>query len=294
MKFAFSTVACPKWDFDTIATRAKEYGYDGVEIRGFLNEPILTASNLLLSDPKKIRAMFQYHGIEIACLASSIWMSGSKRTDRKNADGVRQFIDTAVEVGCPLVKVFDSMVEPGGPLRLGNHSRSASVISLGDWLLPLGDYAAERDVTIVVENALSFRGSKEMWLILDRLNHPSIACCWDVLNAALIGETPAVSVPTLNSKIQYTQVKDAKLGPLGAAYCKLGEGDVKVQNFMIRLMGIGYDGYVTLEWEKAWLPNIAEPEEILPDSAKKLREWSKGNDEEAVEGDSEPAAAGKH
>ena len=33
MKFAFSTVSCPKWDFDTIAARAKEYGYDGVEVR---------------------------------------------------------------------------------------------------------------------------------------------------------------------------------------------------------------------------------------------------------------------
>jgi sugar phosphate isomerase/epimerase len=293
MKIAFSTVSCPKWDFETITARAKEYGYDGVEIRGFLNEPILTASNMFLSDPKKIRAMFQYHGIEIACLASSIWMSGSRRADRRNADAMKQFIDTAATVGCPLVKVFDSMVEPGSPLRLGNHSRSASVIALGDWLLPLGDYAAERDVTIAVENALSFRGSKEMWLILDRLNHPSIACCWDVFNAALIGETPAVSVPTLNSKIQYTQVKDAKLGPLGAAYCKLGEGDVKVRNFMTRLLGIGYEGYVTLEWEKAWLPNIAEPEEILPDSAKKLREWAKSNDEEA-ETDSEPAAKAKH
>ena len=93
---------------------------------------------------------------------------------------------------------------------------------------------------------------------------------------------------------RYGPEVDAKLGPLGAAYCKLGEGDVKVQNFMIRLLGIGYDGYVTLEWEKAWLPNIAEPEDVLPDAIKKLREWTKsGEDVEGAEGDSEPAAASK-
>ena len=34
IRVAFSTVACPKWDFETIAARAKEYGYEGVEIRG--------------------------------------------------------------------------------------------------------------------------------------------------------------------------------------------------------------------------------------------------------------------
>ena len=46
MKFAFSTIGCPNWDFETIVARAKEYGYDGVEIRGFLNESVLTAANV--------------------------------------------------------------------------------------------------------------------------------------------------------------------------------------------------------------------------------------------------------
>ena len=41
------------------------------------------------------------------------------------------------------------------------------------------------------------------------------------------------------------------------------------------MRGIGYTGWVSLEWEKAWLPGLAEPEEILPDSIKKLREWTK-------------------
>jgi sugar phosphate isomerase/epimerase len=153
-------------------------------------------------------------------------------------------------------------------------------VAFGDWLLPLGDYAAERGVTVVVENLLSFRAAKEMWLILDRLQHPGIACCWDVFNAALIGEGPYVSVPTLNNRIVYTQVKDAKLGALGATYCKIGEGDVPVQKFITRLLGIGYHGYVTVEWEKAYLPNLAEPEEILPDAVQKLRKYA-----EAAEGE---------
>jgi sugar phosphate isomerase/epimerase len=112
-----------------------------------------------------------------------------------------------------------------------------------------------------------------------------------VFNAAMIGEIPWQSVPVLNNRILYTQVKDAKLGALGATYCKLGEGDVPVEKFMTRLLGVGYTGYVTLEWEKAWLQNIAGPEEILPDAAVKLRKWAAGNDEEGVESDSEPAAA---
>jgi sugar phosphate isomerase/epimerase len=268
MKFAFSTVACPKWDFETIAGRAKEYGYDGVEIRGFLNESILTAANPFLTDTNKIKAWFGYHGIEIACLSSSIAMTGNRKKDQVLADDCRRFIDAAVSLNCGLVKVFDTQVRPG-------QSRSSAAIALGNWLTPLAEYAAERNVCIVVENALSFRAAKEMWLIFEQVSHPSVACCWDVSNAALIGETPAISVPTLNSRIQYVQVKDAKFGPLGASFCRLGEGDVPVQKLLTRLRGIGYSGWISLEWEKAWLPGLAEPEEILPDAIRKLREWTK-------------------
>ena len=291
MTFAFSTVSCPTWDFETICARAKEYGYEGVEIRGFLNESLLTAANIFHSDPAKVRALFAYHGVEIACLASSVSMTGHKKKDRAAAEDTRRFIDAAASVGCAIVKIFDTQIEPGGlvdPTRLGNHSRAHAATAFGDWILPLGDYAAARDVTLVVEGALSFRSAKEMWMILDRLSHPSIACCWDVFNAALIGESPYISVPTLNSRIQYAQVQDATIGPLGATYTKLGDGNVPVQKFLTRLMGIGYDGWVTFEWQKAWLPNIAEPEEVLPHAIQKMREWTRPADEE--EGDAKPKA----
>jgi sugar phosphate isomerase/epimerase len=293
MKFAFSTVSCPKWDFETIVARAREYGYDGVEVRGFLNESILTSANVFIADPDKVQRVFEAGGVKIACLASSIvmeqsgpgWRFWRRSPNDRHAEELRTFIDTAHRLGCPLVKVFDTQVRPG-------QTRDGAGVELGDWLLPLADYAADRDVVIVIENALSFRAAKEMWSILDRLQHPSVACCWDVFNAALIGESPYFSVPVLNSKIAYTQVKDAKFGSLGATYCKLGEGDVPVEKFITRLMGVGYNGYVTVEWEKAWLPGLAEPEEILPDAIQKLRKWSAARaDESGEESDAEPAAA---
>jgi hypothetical protein len=46
------------------------------------------------------------------------------------------------------------------------------------------------------------------------------------------------------------------------------------------LRGIGYQGWVTFEWEKAWLPGIAGPEEVLPDAITKLKEWTTEPEEE--------------
>ena len=291
MKFAFSTVSCPAWDFETVVARASEYGYDGVEIRAFSNESVLTAANVFLSDPNKIRGLFEGKGIEICCLASSIAMTQDRKRDRALADDLRRHIDTAQAIGCPVIKIFDTQAKPGW-------SRANVGILLSNWLMPLADYAAERGVVIAIENALSFRNAKELWAIVDRMNHPSVGVAWDLFNAAMVGEPPSYSVPTLNSKIVYTQVKDAKLGSLGATYVKIGDGDVKVRDFMRRLRGVGYDGYVTVEWEKAWLPNLAEPEEILPHAIEKLREWAKlleisdwENDAAAKAPPKKPAAA---
>ena len=130
-------------------------------------------------------------------------------------------------------------------------------------------------MTLVIENMLSFRNSKEMWMMLENISHPAVAACWDIFNAAVVGESPFVSVPTLNSRIQYTQVKDAKLSALGATLCPLGEGDVPVEKFLRLLSGIGYDQYVTFEWEKAWLPNISPPEEALPAAGATLIKWTR-------------------
>src|SRR5258706_15605596 len=263
MKSAFTPPSAPAWDFATTAARAKEYGYDGVEIRGFLNESILTAANVFLTEPAKVRRIFENAGVEIACLASSISMKGKRKADARAADELRTYIDTAQSLGCRTVKLFDTQVRPG-------QDRATAAVAMGQWLLPLGDYAAEHDVTLVIENMLSFRNSKEMWMMLETLSHPTVAACWDLFNATLVGESPYLSVPTLNSRIQYTQVKDAKLTALGATLCPLGEGDVPVEKFLTRLRGIGYAGYITFEWEKAWLPNISPPEEALTAAIKKL------------------------
>jgi sugar phosphate isomerase/epimerase len=118
MRFAFSTVSCPKWDFDTIVARAKEYGYEGVEVRGFLNESILTASNPFLTDPRKLRDLFNDNDLDICCLASSIAMSQNKKRDAAAATDLRQFIDTAAALGCPLGEGVRYAGAPGpGPAQ---------------------------------------------------------------------------------------------------------------------------------------------------------------------------------
>ena len=44
-----------------------------------------------------------------------------------------------------------------------------------------------------------------------------------------------------------------------------GRGAVSFTSVVNALRGLGYDGYISFEWEKYWHPEIEEPEVALPD-----------------------------
>lgn len=268
IQFAFSSLACSAWDFVSLAGKAKEFGYDGVELSGSPNDLTPTASNVFLSDPRKVRDTFAEKGIKIAALSSSIAMTGNKKDDARLAKDVMRFIETAQSVGAEMVKVLDTSVRPG-------QTRADAGLALGAWLSPLADFAGDRGICLLVENAISFRQAREMWLLMEQLNHPAIGCCWDLLNAGLIGESPLISVPTLNSRISYVQMKDALITSAGPELCELGKGDLQVEKFLIRLRGIGYSGWITFDWDRAQFPKLGEPDTVLPEAVKKLRDWTK-------------------
>lgn len=268
MKLAFSTVCCPTWDFETLVARAAEFGYQGVELQGSPDESKLTASNVFLTEPAKIERLFAVSGASICCLVSPVHFSQSAAADGRAAAMLKTYLDTAVQLNCPMVKMLGTHLKP-------RQSRAAAAIAMAQWLLPLGDYAAERNVTIVVENAPAFRTAREMWVMLERLNHPSIGVAWNPVSAALAGEAPSVSVPVLNSRIQYVQVRDAKLTSAGAVTCNLGEGDVPVQKLITRLRGIGYAGWLTLIHDQSASSQPLDPTQVLKDAAEKLARWTK-------------------
>jgi sugar phosphate isomerase/epimerase len=194
-----------------------------------------------------VRRAFEEGGVEIACVASTITMPAGRRARVAAAGELRQLVEVAATLGCRRVRVLDTAIPRG-------HAGISAAVEVGRWLLPAADFAGGQGVTIVVENALSFRKAGQVWQMLESISHPNVAACWDPLGALRVGESPAVSVPTLNSRIQYVRLRDARPG----------EAAVPVQHLMTRLRGVGYTGYVTVETPAERLPVV------LPD----LRAWT--------------------
>ncbi len=68
---ALSTVACPNWTLAKIAERARNWDFDGVELRTFGPGGSEIASDPCLSDPAKVRRTLDDHGIALTGYASS-------------------------------------------------------------------------------------------------------------------------------------------------------------------------------------------------------------------------------
>lgn len=236
MKIALASRAVPQWDCRTLAVRAAAMGYDGVELAHPLADP-----------PDVLRAAFDEAKVAIACLATTISIPPRPRDRARAGEILRAAIETAGQLGCGIVTLYDP------PLRAGQ-TAGGTAAEMGEWLAPFADLAAERRVTLVVEDALHFRRARALWTLLESVGHPAVAAAWDLGRATQAGEPPSVSVPVLNLRIQYVRVAEIVAG--GVA-----------EDFVRRLKGVGYSGYVTIA------PEAGVAEKVLAEAVVTLRAW---------------------
>jgi sugar phosphate isomerase/epimerase len=91
-----------------------------------------------------------------------------------------------------------------------------------------------------------------------------------------LGQQPAEAWSDLGRRTLLAQVKDARRDAArqdGWQLVLLGRGEVPVREMLELLAGGGYAGWISVEWEKRWHPEIEEPEVALPQHLSVLRSW---------------------
>ncbi|MFI7026799.1 sugar phosphate isomerase/epimerase family protein [Micromonospora sp. NPDC049900] len=99
---------------------------------------------------------------------------------------------------------------------------------------------------------------------LDGVDSAIAGVQWDLGNPYLEGEEVDATWANVAGKLLYVQFKDMARTATGWEYVLTGEGDLPLHDILARLRTDGFDGWISLEWEKFWNPQIAEPELALP------------------------------
>ena len=269
MKYAFTTLACPAWSIEQVVEAATTLGYDGVELR-LLDGAVINPE----ADRAKVEqavARCRAPGVEVCALDSSCTFNHADPGAReREVSDLLRWIDLAEDLHVPLVRVF------GGHARPGLAPEPPEVVN--DWVAEALSRAAptaeQAGVTVVLETHDAFSSARRVAAVLDRVDSPRVAALWDSHHPYRVGETPQDVIEALGPRIAHVHVKDARrTTPDGSAWqlVLLGEGEVPVREQLQALDRSGYTGYVSVEWEKKWHPEIAEPEIALPQHIQWLR-----------------------
>lgn len=269
---AFSTIGCPDWNFQQIVDFAASHGYSGLEVRGIKRQMDLTKCDEF-SSPEKIKAtlsLMREKGLKFINLGSSAKMHFPDGAEReKNLAEAKAFIDLAQKINCPFVRVFPNEFPK-------NQDRDKTMDMVSKALLILGDYAKERNVTVLMETHGDFSRSEDILKVMKAATHPNIGLVWDISNMwTITKESPALVYKKLKKYIRHTHLKDAKIQGDKLQYVLIGQGDVPIFEAIDILYKDGYKGYYSFEWEKLWHPEIAEPELALADYPKAMKEHFK-------------------
>jgi sugar phosphate isomerase/epimerase len=273
MKLAFSTLGCPKWSLDDILRNAVAYGYEGVELRGLQDEMFLPKHPALTPENREAtRRRFHDAGLAIVALGSSARLGVPESEWRKQEDEAKAYAELAASLQCPVVRVF------GGNIPQGM-SRETYFALVAERLQKLAEFARPMKVTMALETHDALVKAADVATILAKVTADNAGCVWDVHHSVRAGETPEQSVKALGKRIVATHLKDSVRINGRIRYVPTGQGDIPLRDAIKALRRIGYQGFLTFEWEKRWHPDIEEPEVVLPQFVTVVRGWLKGMNE---------------
>ncbi|NLE13831.1 MAG: AMP-binding protein [Clostridiales bacterium] len=270
MKLAFSTLGCPDFSWSDIYSMAKDLGFDGIELRG-LGDSIfsLKAHPFLPENIDSTVALLKRMRLEIPCLSSGCTLRDASRVEETVAE-LNEYIDLASRLGSSYIRILgDLNAAPDG-----YEVDDELVASTLNRLLP---YAEEKGVILLVETNGVYTDTSRLAGLLNRCESDNIGALWDFHHPyRFAGETPGVTVQNLGAYIKYCHVKDSVMSEDGKVeYRMLGEGDLPLDDIMNALRSINYDGYVSLEWLKSYMPELVDAGIVFPHYANYMRRYSK-------------------
>lgn len=258
-RLAFSTLACPEWTFEEAVAAAARFGYEGLELR--LLDGELLGHDLPEGEILRVADGLAGASLDMVCVDTSLRISN--RSDDFVAQG-EAYLRLASRWDAPFIRVFG-----GDPAKgLGGDGLDTAAEQLTS-LIPA---ARELGVVVLVETHDVFAESRPLKALLERVDSPQVAVLWDLLHPWRVGEEPSETLGLLGDHIELVHIKDGVRLPDGQASLRmLGEGDVPTAAILRLLEQRGYEGWLCVEWEKKWHPELAPAEQALSRHAEELR-----------------------
>ena len=244
-RFAASTLGMPDAGLDEVVAVLTAGGCTGVELRA--GEKQVVHTDLTRTERTGVRRTLAEAGLRPLAVSSYVKIC-APGDDQAIVDELVAHVDLAADLGAGGVRIF-----PGGAGEGADDERGAR--RLADAAGP----AERRGVALFVETHDSHPRGADIARLLDLTGREDIGVIWDFVHPWRAGESPADTYAAIEARLAYVQLKDA-VPPTPAL---IGHGKVPLDDIRAVLNKNGYEGWWSLEWEKAWFPEIPALSEAL-------------------------------
>lgn len=271
MKTSFSTLACPDFSWQDIYSMAKDFNFDGIEIRG-LGDNIYSTKAAPFTDEELPNTLDKLKelDIEISCLSSGEPVNNLETKDKAIAE-ITDYVELASKLSTKYVRVLgDKLPAPEGEVD------DDVVIGIMKELVPV---AEKNDVVLLLETNGVYSDTSRLKKVLDSINSQHVQALWDVHHPYRFqGESPETTVSNLGDYIKYVHVKDSVMEDGKVEYKMMGTGDLPLKDVFEELHSIDYDGYISLEWVYRWARNLLDGGIVVPHFAKFMDKYRKAEE----------------
>lgn len=257
MRISFSTIGCPDFDWVDIYTMAKDFQFDGIEIRGLgrniyaVTAPPFTARRIETT----IRKLSDLR-LSIPCLSSNCTIRDAENREAAFRE-IKDYISLALQLGTPYIRILADLDAPV--------TAEVDDEEVKEALIKLADITKGTGITLLCETNGVYADTARLRKLLDSVDRPEIAALWDIHHPfRFFGESPETTVRNLGKYIRHVHAKDSVMRDGKIVYKMMGEGDLPVYEMFDCLNDIGYEGYVSLEWVKRWMPNLEDAGVVFP------------------------------
>ena len=202
MKLGLVTYQIAKdWDVPTIIKNCAETGFQGVELRTTHAHGVET--DLTPEQRAEVRKMFKDSPVALAGLGSAFeYHSPDPDELRQNIEGTKAYVDLAVDLGCPGIKVRPNNLPEGVP-------EDQTLKQIGESLRECGKYAKPKGVQIRLEvHGRETQRVDRIRTILDVANHENVVACWNSNQGEVVDGSINDSFDLLAGRIGLVHTRD--------------------------------------------------------------------------------------
>lgn len=220
---------------------------------------------------EQVKQCAQDNHIQIICLTpyNSYFNSLDEEVRQKELAAIEDVIGYCDFLGAKYIRIYGGNLVAGDTEKL--EERWAKLV---ESLRYLGDKAAAKGVTLVVENHFNTMAvsAKQSAKLMENVNHPAVRILYDQANLAFTGNEDYVqAIQTQQQYVAYMHVKDLVFKE-GVAFTSsdvahpkeeernvytriVGEGVLPWPEILRAVKERGYDGWLSLEYERRWHPD---------------------------------------